>query len=249
MIKFEQVSKQFNNGTEALLDVNFEIAQSELVFLSGHSGAGKSTLLKLIGLLEQPTSGKIFVANQDLSKIPARKIPYYRRRIGMIFQNPLLLSQYTVYENVLMSLIVAGFDKHDMAKRVRAALDKVGLLKKEKVKAAELSSGECQRVAIARAIVHKPILLLADEPTGNLDPALSLEIMQLFARFQQVGVTIVIATHDQSLIQTMPYRRLYLKQGKVIDQSLVTPFEGYPNNINIVNKNKKGLKEYEKEKG
>lgn len=224
MIKFEQVSKQFNNGTEALLDINFEVAQSELVFLSGHSGAGKSTLLRLMGMLEKPTSGRIFVAGQNLAQIPMRKIPYYRRRIGMIFQNPLLLAQYTVYENVLIPLIVAGFDKNDMAKRVRAALDKVGLLKKEKVKAAELSSGEAQRVAIARAIVHKPILLLADEPTGNLDPALALEIMQLFSRFQQVGVTVLIATHDQGIIQKMPYRTLHLKQGKVIDQELARPF-------------------------
>jgi cell division transport system ATP-binding protein len=228
MIKFEQVSKQFNNGTEALLDINFEVGQSELVFLSGHSGAGKSTLLKLIGMLEKPTSGRIFVAGQNLADIPTRKIPYYRRRIGMIFQNPLLLSQYTVYENVLIPLIVAGFDKNDMAKRVRAALDKVGLLKKEKLKASELSSGESQRVAIARAIVHKPILLLADEPTGNLDPALALEIMELFARFQQVGVTVLIATHDQGIIQKMPYRTLHLKQGKVIDQELARPFASYP---------------------
>ena len=142
----------------------------------------------------------------------------------MIFQNPLLLSQYTVYDNVLIPLIVSGFAKEDMAKRVRAALDKVGLLKKEKLKAAELSSGECQRVAIARAIVHKPILLLADEPTGNLDPALSLEVMQLFARFQQVGVTVLIATHDQGIIEKMPYRTVHIKQGKVIDSELATPF-------------------------
>ncbi len=241
MIKFEQVSKQFNNGTEALLDINFEVNQSELVFLSGHSGAGKSTLLKLIGMLEKPTSGQIFVAGHRLADIPGRKIPFYRRRIGMIFQNPLLLSQYTVYENVLIPLIVAGFDKNDMAKRVRAALDKVGLLKKEKLKAAELSSGECQRVAIARAIVHKPILLLADEPTGNLDPALALEIMQLFARFQQVGVTVLIATHDQGIIQKLPYRTLHLKQGKVIDQGLARPFATYPEHETVLIKNKEGL--------
>lgn len=240
MIKFEQVSKQFNNGTEALLDINFEVGQSELVFLSGHSGAGKSTLLKLMGMLEKPTSGRIFVAGQNLADIPHRKIPYYRRRIGMIFQNPLLLSHYTVYENVLIPLIVAGFDKNDMPKRVRAALDKVGLLKKEKLKAAELSSGECQRVAIARAIVHKPILLLADEPTGNLDPALALEIMQLFARFQQVGVTVLIATHDQGIIQKLPYRTLHLKQGKVIDGALARPFATYPEHETPLIKNKEG---------
>lgn len=241
MIKFEQVSKQFNNGTEALLDVNFEVNQSELVFLSGHSGAGKSTLLRLIGMLEKPSSGQIVVAGQNLAHIPTRKIPYYRRRIGMIFQNPLLLAQYTVYENVLIPLIVAGFDKNDMAKRVRAALDKVGLLKKEKLKAAELSSGEAQRVAIARAIVHKPILLLADEPTGNLDPALALEIMQLFSRFQQVGVTVLIATHDQGIIQKMPYRTLHLKQGKVIDQELARPFVSYPGHETIMNTKEEGF--------
>lgn len=223
MIKFEQVSKQFKNGTDALLDIHFEIQKAEMVFLSGHSGAGKSTLLKLMGLLAKPTSGRVLVAEQDLAKIPSGKIPYYRRRIGMIFQNPLLLSQYTVYENILIPLIIAGFDKNDMAKRVRAALDKVGLLKKEKRKAAELSCGESQRVAIARAIVHKPILLLADEPTGNLDPDLALDIMNLFARFQQVGVTICIASHDQNLIQKMPYRTLYLKQGKLIDSELANP--------------------------
>lgn len=247
MIKFEQVSKQFSNGTDALLDVNFEIASSELVFLSGHSGAGKSTLLKLIGLLEKPTSGKISVAEQNLASISSRNIPYYRRRIGMIFQNPLLLSQYTVYENVLIPLIVAGFDKQEMPKRVRAALDKVGLLKKEKRPASELSSGECQRVAIARAIVHKPLLLLADEPTGNLDPALSLEIMQLFSRFQQVGVTIVIATHDQHILQKMPYRRLHLNQGKLIDSTLEQSFEQESSDpIHIANYYKKGMHEYEK---
>jgi len=186
-----------------------------MAFLTGHSGAGKSTLLKLIALLERPSRGQVFVNGQNLAKIGRRRIPFFRRNIGIIFQDHQLLFDRTVFDNVALPLIIAGLPRREISKRVRASLDKVGLLKKEKVYPITLSGGEQQRVGIARAVVNKPPLLLADEPTGNLDPELSREIMRIFEDFSQVGVTVLIASHDLDLISQLPYRQLILKAGQL----------------------------------
>jgi cell division transport system ATP-binding protein len=220
MITLEQVNKRYPNGHEALSQISFQIESGEMVFLTGHSGAGKSTLLKLIALIDRPTSGQIHVGDKLLNAITPKQTAYYRRRIGIIFQNPKLLDNYTVFENVAIPLIIAGFSRFDIQRRVRAALDRVGLLSKEQLKPIYLSQGEQQRVGIARAVVHKPELLLADEPTGNLDPALSFEIMALFERFHQVGVTVLIATHDIDLLKRFSkHRTLHLEQGKLVQNS------------------------------
>lgn len=216
MIRFENVSKRFESGYEALSQVNFEMANGEMAFLTGHSGAGKSTLLKLILLIDRCTRGQIQVGGQNLGKIRKRQIPYYRRRIGLVFQDHQLLFDRTVYDNVALPMMISGAHKRDIARRVRAALDKVGLLSKEKLNPAALSGGEQQRVGIARAVVNKPELILADEPTGNLDPKLSAEIMGLFEQFNQVGVTVLIATHDLALIARMNHRILTLQKGRLI---------------------------------
>jgi len=216
MIQFQHVTKRYDSGYEALRHVSFECADKEMVFLTGHSGAGKSTLLKLIALLERASRGQIQVNGYDLNDLPRKKIPYLRRTMGIVLQDPMLLPDRTVYENVALPLIIAGYRYQDIPKRVRASLDKVGLLKKEKVYPQSLSTGEQQRVGIARAVVHKPTLLLADEPTGNLDPELSSEIMELFQAFNYVGVTVLIATHDLSLIATMRHRILTLQQGQLV---------------------------------
>jgi cell division transport system ATP-binding protein len=214
MISFEHVRKRYDSGHEVLQDLSFELGSGELAFLTGHSGAGKSTLLKLIALIERPSSGKIVVNNQNLAQLGSRDIPYFRRNIGVIFQNPTLLNDRSVFENVAMPLHVGGsYNQDEIGKRVRAALDQVGLLHKEKSLPIALSGGEQQRVGIARAVVGKPQVLLADEPTGNLDPELSREIMSLFERFKQVGVTTLIATHDIELVHSLPYRRLQLADG------------------------------------
>ena len=187
-----------------------------MAFLTGHSGAGKSTLLKLIMLMERPTKGRIIVGGQNLERFPRRRIPYFRRHIGVVFQNHHLLFDRTVYDNVALPLEIAGVNPRDIGRRVRAALDKVGLLKKEKVKPVALSGGEQQRVGIARAVVNKPAVLLADEPTGNLDPDLSQDIMKLFRQFSQVGVTVLIASHNLALILPMKCRVLQLNQGQLV---------------------------------
>ena len=191
----------------------------QMAFLTGHSGAGKSTLLKLIALLERSSRGQIFINGQNLAKISRRRIPYYRRNIGIIFQDHQLLFDRTVFDNVALPLIIAGQPQREIGKRVRAALDKVGLLSKEKLYPITLSGGEQQRVGIARAVVNKPLLLLADEPTGNLDPELSRDIMHLFEEFRQVGVTVLIASHDLALIQTLPNRILTLRQGQLVNDT------------------------------
>ena len=196
------------------------MAAGEMAFLTGHSGAGKSSLLKLIALLERSSRGQVIINNQNLAKISRRRIPYFRRNIGIIFQDHQLLFDRTVYDNVALPLIIAGFSHRDIGKRVRAALDKVGLLNKEKKYPITLSGGEQQRVGIARAVVNKPPLILADEPTGNLDPELSAEIMGLFQDFSDVGVTVLVATHDLALISQLPYRMLTLKNGKLINDGL-----------------------------
>lgn len=216
MIEFKQVCKRYPNGKDALSQVTFELEEGELSFLTGHSGAGKSTLLKLITLIERPTQGQIIIDGQNLSGIGRRGIPYFRRKIGIVFQNHQLLFDRTVYDNVALPLLIAGFSPKDAGRRVRAALDKVGLLDKENLYPISLSGGEQQRVGIARAVVNKPPILLADEPTGNLDPKLSEEIMDLFQQFCQVGVTVLIATHDVNLIHRYNHRPLTLYQGRLI---------------------------------
>lgn len=216
MISFDNVTKRYPNGYDALSQVNFSMQQGEMAFLTGHSGAGKSTLMKLIMLMERPTNGRVLVGDQDLASLGDGQIPYHRRRIGVVFQNHKLLFDRSVFDNIALPLQICGFDPADAARRARAALDKVGLLSKEKLNPVVLSGGEQQRVGIARAIVHKPQLLLADEPTGNLDPQLSEEIMRLFQQFNQVGTTVLIASHDLDLIARMPHRSITLQQGRLI---------------------------------
>ena len=215
MITFERVTKQYEGGSTALRDVSFHLDSGEMVFLTGHSGAGKSTLLKLIALIERPTRGQVIVNGQNTARVSRRRIPAYRRRIGMVFQDHKLLHDRTVFDNVALPLLVAGIGHREAGRRVRAALDQVGLLGKEKLAPVQLSTGEQQRVGIARAVVSKPDILIADEPTGNLDPELSLEIMELFQRFNEVGVTIVIASHDHLLVERLGMRRLDLEHGRL----------------------------------
>jgi len=216
MIEFRQVTKRYDSDHTALRQVNFSLGRGEMAFLTGHSGAGKSTLLKLIMVMERPSAGELVVGGQLLNRLPRRQIPYIRRHIGVVFQNHQLLFDRTVYDNVAMPLEVMGASPREAGRRVRAALDKVGLLNKEKMNPMQLSGGEQQRVGIARAVVNKPPVLLADEPTGNLDPALSADIMNLFGQFSQVGVTVLIATHDIALINEMGRRTLTLEHGRLI---------------------------------
>ncbi|MEN8166911.1 MAG: cell division ATP-binding protein FtsE [Pseudomonadota bacterium] len=215
MIHFDNVSKRYPGGHTGLSNVSLCIEAEEMVFLTGHSGAGKSTLLKLIGLLERSSGGQVHVNGRNLTRLKHRQIPYHRREVGMIFQDHRLLHDRTVFDNVALPLVVAGMGHKEIGRRVRAALDKVGLLYKEKEPPITLSGGEQQRVGIARAVVSKPPVVLADEPTGNLDPQLSKEIMDLFAQFNQVGVTLLIATHDIGLITRMGRRTLTLSQGEL----------------------------------
>lgn len=213
MIKFDQVGKLYPGGYEALKGVSFEIEKGELIFITGHSGAGKSTLLKLVAGLERPTSGTVLVGNQNVSKLRPAAIPYLRRRFGMIFQDHKLLYDRTVYDNVALPLAINGIVGQEAGKRIRAALDKVGLLHKERAMPVTLSGGEQQRLAIARAVVSRPAIIVADEPTGNLDKTYAREIMQLFQSFHQVGVTVLIATHDAHGIATLGGRVLRLDHG------------------------------------
>jgi cell division transport system ATP-binding protein len=219
MISFERVSKRYDEGHDALRDVSVNIERDEIVFLTGHSGAGKSTILRLIMLMERPTRGQVIVSDQDLASIGTRGIPRHRRQIGVVFQNHHLLFDRPVFDNVALPLIIAGYDHREVGRRVRAALDKVGLLGKERAMPVTLSGGEQQRVGIARAVVGRPKILLADEPTGNLDPALSAEIMQLFEEFNQVGVTVLIASHDLALISRLHHRILTLREGRLVSGS------------------------------
>ncbi len=216
MIHFTEVSKRYPGGFEALRQVGFHIRRGEMVFLTGQSGAGKSTLLRLIALIERASSGQILVNGLHLGRLPDAKVPYVRRGMGLIFQDHRLLFDRSVFDNVALPLLIAGYRHQDIRRRVRAALDKVGLLDKERQYPITLSGGQQQRVGIARAVVNKPPLLLADEPTGNLDPALSKEIMQLFAEFNQVGVTVLIASHALTLVKSMKRRVLVLQEGRLI---------------------------------
>ncbi|HSN73035.1 MAG TPA: cell division ATP-binding protein FtsE [Steroidobacteraceae bacterium] len=216
MIQFVHEFKRYANGREALGDLNLEIGSGEMVFLTGHSGAGKSTLLKLVALIERPSRGQLIVKGQNLASIPNRRIPHSRRRIGMVFQDHKLLADRTIFDNVALPLVIAGLGTREIAKRVRAALDQVGLLGREQSRPLELSTGEQQRVGIARAVVSKPPVLIADEPTGNLDPDLSLEVMRIFKRFNEVGVTVLIASHDVQLIERFGVRRICLEGGRTV---------------------------------
>lgn len=228
MIRFHNVSKTYPGGFLALKNVNFELASGEMAFLTGHSGAGKSTLLKLISMMEKPSSGNIQINHTDLAKVGYKQIPFVRRGIGMIFQNHNLLMDRTVFDNVALPLIIEGFGQKEIRKRVDAALEKVHLSNKVKCFPNMLSGGEQQRVGIARAIVNKPPVILADEPTGNLDPKLSLDIIKLFEDFNAVGVSVLIATHDLGLIARMRYRTLTLKQGTMITDGITQNMTNEP---------------------
>ena len=217
MIRFTNVAKRYPGGHEALKGIDLHLPAGRMAFLTGHSGAGKSTLLKLIALIERPSQGQVLVDGQNLGRLRRRQIPYLRRKVGVICQNHRLLFDRTVFDNVALPLVIAGLGHRETARRVRAALDKVGLLDKERAYPITLSGGEQQRVGIARAVVNKPPVLLADEPTGNLDPELSREIMALFEQFNQVGVTTLIATHDIDLISTLGHPVLRLDHGRLLN--------------------------------
>lgn len=215
MIRFEQVSKRYPGGRDALEDVSFEIGAGELAFLTGRSGAGKSTVLKLIALIERPSRGQVQVEGRNIGRLPDREIPRHRRQLGMVFQDNKLLADRSAFENVALPLIIAGLGQREIGRRVRAALDQVGLLDRERHPPRSLSAGEQQRLGIARAVVNRPKVLIADEPTGNLDPELALEIMTLFRRLNESGVTMVIASHDLDLVERFAGRRIALAGGRV----------------------------------
>lgn len=215
MISFNQVSKRYPGGYAALKNISFEVATGEMLFLTGHSGAGKSTLLKLIAAIERPNGGTISVNGQNIGRIKSGAVPYLRRNLGLVFQDHKLLFDRNLFDNVMLPLQIAGFDHRESAKRVRAALDKVGLLKREKAHPIALSGGEQQRLCIARAIVNRPSILLADEPTGNLDAESAKSIMEIFKSFHQVGATLLISTHDEAILRQYQGRKLTLKQGEL----------------------------------
>ena len=216
MIQFDQVGKRYDGGHEALSQLSFEVPDGDMAFVTGHSGAGKSTLLKLLGLIERPSHGSIMVDGKNLAKIRHGGIPRWRRQIGMVFQDHRLLMDRTVFANVELPLTIGGIARTERARRVRAALEKVGLLAYERQLPATLSTGEQQRVGIARAIVARPGLLIADEPTGNLDPQLAVEVMGLFEEFQQLGTTVLVASHDLPLIKRMKRRVIVLDHGRLV---------------------------------
>lgn len=215
MIALSGVTKRYPGGHDALRDATLNVARGEMVFLMGHSGAGKSTLLKLIAGIERPTGGSVVVNGQNVGTLRARALPYLRRNLGLVFQDHKLLFDRSVFDNVMLPLDILGYDRRDAARRARAALDKVGLLKHEKALPITMSGGEQQRLCIARAIVHRPAILLADEPTGNLDPAYAAEIGELFRAFNQVGATVVIATHDTNLADNLAPRLIMVASGRI----------------------------------
>ena len=225
-IELQQVSKHFENGFVGLKHVNLSIPAGSMCFLTGHSGAGKSTLLRLLLCLEQPSRGVIEVDGVDIARLAKQQMPAYRRHLGVVFQDHHLLAQRTVYDNVALPLRVAGMRERDAARRVRAALSRVGLLTKEAQLPQALSTGELQRVGIARAVVNRPKILLADEPTGNLDPELSRDIMTLFKQFQQIGTTVIVATHDRELINELGVRILELNSGELVRDTDGADFVG-----------------------
>ncbi len=215
-IEFHQVSKRFDNGQEALREISADFEEGSMTFLTGHSGAGKSTFLKLLLCLDRPTRGQILVNGINITQLPLTRLAFYRQNLGAVFQDHHLLAHRSVFENVALPLRVAGFTERDIGRRVRAALSRVGLLSKEGLFPRYLSTGEQQRIGIARAVVNRPKILLADEPTGNLDPELSRDIMQLFRQFHQVGTTVIIASHDRELIAAMGCRIIELSQGRMV---------------------------------
>ncbi|MCG2633715.1 MAG: cell division ATP-binding protein FtsE [Gammaproteobacteria bacterium] len=217
MLQFSQVYKRYPGGKDALKGVDFSLDAGEMTFITGHSGAGKSTFLKLIAAMEKPTRGGVLFDHRNLARLRRGQIPELRRKLGIIFQDYKLLHDRTVFDNVALPLLIAGLRRQEAAKRVRAALDKVGLLGKERLLPVTLSGGEQQRVGIARAVVHRPKLLLADEPTGNLDPALSAEIMDIFVEFQRVGVAVLVVSHDLPLVKAMGCRTVALSDGRLIE--------------------------------
>ncbi len=216
MLKFDNVTKRYPDTGDVLRNISFHLRRGEIAFLTGHSGAGKSTLLKLIAAMERCSRGQILLDGQNLSQAKEKQLPFIRRKMGVIYQDYKLLQDRTVFDNVALPLVIAGYGHHEIARRVRAALDKVSLSGKEKKYPQALSGGEQQRVGIARAVVNKPPIIIADEPTGNLDPELSTEIMLLFGEFQQVGVTVLIASHDISLITQLNHRVLKLDHGQLV---------------------------------
>ncbi|MDF3933039.1 cell division ATP-binding protein FtsE [Pseudomonas citronellolis] len=216
MIRFEQVGKRYANGHVGLHEISFRVHRGEILFVTGHSGAGKSTLLRLILAMERPTSGKLLLGGQDVSRISTAQIPFLRRQIGVVFQNHQLLNDRTVFDNVALPMQILGMPKPEIAQRVEAALDRVGLKEKAQDLPGDLSTGQQQRVGIARAVVHRPALLLADEPTGNLDPRLASEIMGVFEDINRLGTTVLIASHDLALIARMRHRMITLQRGRII---------------------------------
>ena len=217
MIQFTNVFMTYPSGNKALQNINLNIDKGEMAYISGRSGAGKSTLLKLINLIDRHTRGQIIVKGQNLERIKNNRIPIFRRNIGFIFQNHRLLNDRTIFDNVALPLVISGGNHQEVKRRVHAALDKVGLLSKINNCPVELSGGEQQRVGVARAVVHRPAVLLADEPTGNLDPALSWDMMKLFEQFNQVGVTVLIASHELDMIKHMNKRIIILDGGRILD--------------------------------
>ncbi len=218
LIRFDQVSYRYPGGLDVLSGVSFDIAQGEMVYITGPSGAGKTTLLRLMAALCRVNRGQLLVMGQNLASLKPRHVPAFRQRIGMVFQNFNLLHDRTVFDNVALPLVIRGYAHNDIGRRVRGALDAVGLLGKERVLPLTLSGGEQQRVGVARAIVTKPALILADEPTGNLDPEMALEVMRGFARFNEAGVTVLIATHAIDLIEALPQRIIHLEHGHITDK-------------------------------
>ena len=216
MIRFTNVHMQYPGGIDALKNINLHIERGAMAFVTGRSGAGKSTLLRLIALIDRHSRGQIIVNGQNLERVRGRQVAYFRRNIGFMFQDHRLLNDRTVFDNVALPLVIAGYQHQEVKKRVHAALEKVGLLSKQSLLPVTLSGGEQQRVGIARAVVHRPALLLADEPTGNLDPALSWEIMNLFEQFNQIGVTVLIASHDLEMIKRMRKRIITLREGRTL---------------------------------
>jgi cell division transport system ATP-binding protein len=229
MITFDRVSKRYPGGQQALANLTFSLARGEFAFVTGHSGAGKSTLLKLVLGIEKPSGGNLVVNGNEMSQISPKMLALHRRQIGTVFQDHQLLNDRSVYDNVALPLEISGLDPREGKRRVRAALDKVGLLSKEKLLPMALSGGEQQRVGIARAVVNTPRIILADEPTGNLDPELSAEIMALFAQFMSVGVSLLVASHDRALIDGLGYRILTLEEGRLSAEANPHPAGGSAN--------------------